>query len=139
MSDLFRDRSCMHWWLPNDEGYPPIIRSIRKFVEERTAPAKDLPSEDLRDMKAIFSSMNLDDGTPSEPPNMSKGKGQVGDVALASGQGWASSEIAQGNMQTMGGVGDGDTYQLGFDDGQGYWGGDQGGGAFGIPKTGDYK
>ncbi|KAG9248475.1 hypothetical protein BJ878DRAFT_26861 [Calycina marina] len=31
MSDLFRDRSCMQWWLPNDEGYPPIIRSIRKF------------------------------------------------------------------------------------------------------------
>jgi hypothetical protein len=51
----------MHWWLPNDEGYTPIIRSIRSFVEERTSPAIDLPGEDLRDMKQIFSSLNLDD------------------------------------------------------------------------------
>jgi hypothetical protein len=66
----------MHWWLPNDEAYPPIIRSIRRFVEERTAPAKDLPSEDLRDMKAIFSSLKLDDGMSSSPSDMGKGKGQ---------------------------------------------------------------
>ena len=107
----------MHWWLPNNEGYPPIIRSIRKFVEERTAPAKDLPSEDLRDMKAIFSSLNLDDVTPSQPPNMGKEKDQVGDVAVASGQEWASSNMAQGNVQDIGGLGEGDTYQLGFGDG----------------------
>lgn len=56
MSDLFRDRSCMQWWLPNNERYPPIIRSIRKFVEERTAPAVDVPTEDLKDMKTIFAS-----------------------------------------------------------------------------------
>jgi hypothetical protein len=129
----------MHWWLPNDEGYPPIIRSIRKFVEERTAPAKDLPSEDLRDMKAIFSSLNLDDATPSQPLNMGKGKGQAGDVAVASGQEWASSNVAKGNVQDIGGLGEGDKYQLGFDDGQGYWGGDQGGGAFGIPRPGEYQ
>lgn len=56
MSDLFRDRSCMQWWLPNNERYPPIIRSIRKFVEERTAPAVDDTTEDLKDMKTIFAS-----------------------------------------------------------------------------------
>ena len=139
MSDLFRDRSCMHWWLPNDEGYPPIIRSIRKFVEERTTPAKDLPSEDLRDMKAIFASLNLDDRTSSQPPNIGKGKGQADDVAGASGQEWTTSNMTQGNMQEMGGVGVGDTYQLGFDHGQGYWGGDQGGGAYGVPKPGDFQ
>jgi hypothetical protein len=124
----------MHWWLPNDEGYPPIIRSIRKFVEERTAPAKDIPSEDLRDMKAIFSSLNLDDETSSQPPNMGKGKGQAGNVAVASGQEWATSGMRQGNMQE--GLGESEAYQLGFDDGQGYWSGDQGGGAFGVPKPG---
>jgi hypothetical protein len=59
----------MHWWLPNDEGYSPIIRSIRKFVEERTSPATDLPKEDLRDMKQIFSSLRLDDGPSDLPPN----------------------------------------------------------------------
>jgi hypothetical protein len=61
MADLFQDRSCMHWWLPNDECYPPIIRSIRKLVEERAAPAKDVAAEALRDMKAIFASLKLDD------------------------------------------------------------------------------
>lgn len=131
MSDVFRDRSCMHWWLPNDEGYPPIIRSIRKFVEERTALARDLPSEDLRDMKAIFEKFNLDDETSNPPSYMSKGQGQANAVAVASGQEWATStSIAQ--------FGQGGTYQLGFDDRQGHWGEDQGGGAFGMPKPGDY-
>ena len=109
----------MHWWLPNDEGYPPIIRSIRKFVEERTAPAKDLPSEDLRDMKAIFSSLKLDDGTPAQPPNMGKGRGHADDVAVASGQDWASN-VTQGNVQEMGGLGGRDEYQFGFDNEQGF-------------------
>lgn len=67
MADLFRDQSCMHWWLPNDEGYPSIIRNIRKFVEERSSAPKDLPAEDLRDMKAIFQKLNLD-GDAAAPP-----------------------------------------------------------------------
>ena len=62
MADLFRDRSCMHWWLPNNERYPLIMRSIREFVEERSAPVKYVLEEDLRDMKAIFASLRLDDG-----------------------------------------------------------------------------
>jgi hypothetical protein len=56
----------MHWWLPNDEGYSPIIRSIRKFVAERTSPATDVPREDLREMKQIFSSLNLDGPSANE-------------------------------------------------------------------------
>jgi len=115
MADLFRDRSCMHWWLPNDEGYPPIIRSIRRFVEERTAPATDLPGEDLRDMKAIFASLNLDDGNSSATPETRKGKGTVEDVAVA----------GSGSVQDVESIpGDG-TY--GFDDAQGYWSGQPGG------------
>jgi len=49
----------MQWWLPNNERYPPIIRSIRKFVEERTSPAVDVTTEDLKDMKTIFASCKL--------------------------------------------------------------------------------
>jgi hypothetical protein len=62
MADLFKDQTCMHWWLPNDEGYPSIIRNIRKFVEERSSAPKDMPTEDLRDMKAIFEKLDLVDG-----------------------------------------------------------------------------
>lgn len=134
MADLFRDRSCMHWWLPNDEAYPPIIRSIRNFVEERTSPAKNLPAEDLRDMKAIFASLKLDDGKASVPPTIEKRAPP--NVAVARGQENYTSHNA---MQDIGGVSlvEGDTYDLGFDDGQGFWGGGQGGGAYGIPKP-DY-
>jgi hypothetical protein len=107
MADLFRDRSCMHWWLPNEEGYPPIIRSIRKFVEERTSHATDLPGEDLRDMKAIFASLNLDDQVSSSPPGEGKGKlkGTVGEVAVA----------GPGNSQDMGSI-HGDVGTYGYDD-----------------------
>lgn len=97
MSDLFRDRSCMHWWLPNDEAYPPIIRSIRKFVEERTSPATDLIEEDVRDMKQIFAALNLDDGPSSLPSNEEEVKG-------------AASEVAQMNHE--------ESQAYAFDDGQ---------------------
>jgi len=114
----------MHWWLPNDENYPPIVRSIRKFVEERTTPAKDVPTEDLRDMKAIFASLNLDDGQSSVPPGARKEKGTQIDVAVA----------AEGrNLQDMGGMaGEVGAYGLGYDDGQTYW--DQSAGSYELPK-----
>ena len=125
MADLFRDRSCMHWWLPNDENYPPIIRSIRKFVEERTSPAKNIPAEDLRDMKAIFASLNLDDGKSSIPPNVDKAKSSAG-VTVAAGQ---DSYMVEDHIQSMGNIAptEGDVYGIGFDDGQGYWGEGRGG------------
>ena len=59
MADIFQDRSCMHWWLPNDEQYPPIMRSIREFIEGRRSKCMNGFAEDLRDMKAIFASLKL--------------------------------------------------------------------------------
>jgi hypothetical protein len=78
MSNLFRDQSCMHWWLPNDEGFSPIIRSIRKFVEERSSLPTDVPKEDLREMKQIFAALKLDDNAA---PKESEGSGPSPDVA----------------------------------------------------------
>ncbi|CZR62407.1 related to C6 finger domain protein [Phialocephala subalpina] len=128
MADLFRDRSCMNWWLPNDEAYPPIIRSIRKFVEERTSPAKNMPAEDLRDMKAIFASLKLDDSIP-----LAHGKMASPNVAVAPSQ---EAYMTHDPMQEMGRMNmeQGDTYGLGFDEG---WGGGQGG-AYGISRPEDY-
>lgn len=119
MADLFQDRSCMHWWLPNDENYPPIIRSIRKFVEERTAPAKDVDAEGLRDMKAIFTSLNLDDGQSNAPTAIKKE--EVTEITVAS--------EGPRNMSNVTGAGDG--YGHGYD-GQGYL--DQGGESYGFPR-----
>ncbi len=114
MSDLFQDRSCMHWWLPNEEGYPHIIRAIRKLVEERTSPANNMPAKDIKDMKAIFSNLRLDDGKSSVSPE----KNTSNIVAVAPSH---DSYISQGNMQEIGDVnlGDGvrDAYGIVFDDG----------------------
>lgn len=116
----------MHWWLPNDEDYPPVIRGIRAFVEERTAPARDVATEDLRDIKAIFKNMKLDDDG-----DFSKGRAQaIGRASDAADQ----SKFGIGGASEQGS----DAYQLGFDEGQGFWGGGQSGGAFGIPKPEDY-
>ncbi|KAL2793560.1 hypothetical protein BJX66DRAFT_223065 [Aspergillus keveii] len=55
-----------HWWLPDDEAYPTIIRQVREMTEERTNNPRDDFRESVRDMKAVFGKLNLDD-TESEP------------------------------------------------------------------------
>lgn len=98
----------MDWWLPNNEDYPPIIRSIRHFVEERTSEAKNLPAEDLRDMKAIFASLKLDDGMPSNTPAGYKPVSTAGIAVAASHDSYLGHDPER------------DTYGLGFDIGSGF-------------------
>lgn len=123
----------MHWWLPNDEAYPPIIRSIRKFVEERTSPAKNLPAENIRDMKAIFASMKIDDSVAP-----AQGKAAQPNIAMAPSSDSYISNVPMRDIGEMN-MGESDAYGLGFDDGQGFWGDGQGGGAYGIPKPENYQ
>ncbi|CAG8949255.1 hypothetical protein HYFRA_00004880 [Hymenoscyphus fraxineus] len=103
MAGLFHDESCMRWWLPNDEGYPTIIRSIRKFVEERSSAPKDLPAEDLRDMKSIFASMNLED------------KEADAKSGVYTGQRGPQIQPALDQVQEMAGVVGDETYDFGYD------------------------
>ena len=49
------------WWFPNDEGCPPIIRSIKDFIRERTTAPKDEVSENLREMRGIFGTLTVSD------------------------------------------------------------------------------
>ena len=60
MSDLWGE-DVTHWWLPNDEGYPPIIRALRDFIEYRARIPNDAKSSDLKEMTGIFRSMTIDD------------------------------------------------------------------------------
>lgn len=108
MADLFRDESCMHWWLPSDEAYPPIIRAIRKFVEERSSAPKDVPAEDLRDMKNIFASMNLEESKADAPPG-----GYTGKETL-------QMQSVSGDVQEMTSVVGEEVYDFGYDSTQGY-------------------
>jgi hypothetical protein len=54
------------WWLPNDESCPPIIRSIKDFIKDRTQTPKDQVSDDLREMRGIFTSLTISDSPPSD-------------------------------------------------------------------------
>lgn len=56
-------------WLPNDERCPPIIRSIKNFIAERTTAPKDQISDDLREMRGIFSTLTISDSPPSDNTN----------------------------------------------------------------------
>ena len=56
------------WWLPNDESCPPIIRSIKDFIKDRTQAPKDQVSDDLREMRGIFSSLTISDSSAEAYP-----------------------------------------------------------------------
>ncbi|KAL5119241.1 hypothetical protein ACEQ8H_002952 [Pleosporales sp. CAS-2024a] len=72
-SDVLRNRMLesmgagpSDWWLPDDEGCPDIIRSIKDFIKERTTAPKDQVSDDLREMRGIFSSLTMSDSPGSD-------------------------------------------------------------------------
>ncbi|KAI9848873.1 MAG: hypothetical protein M1837_006389 [Sclerophora amabilis] len=74
MAALWGIPEVQHWWLPNNECYPPIIRSIRAFVEERTRQPRDETSSDLKDIKTIFGSMKITDDSPLPSPLVDDGQ-----------------------------------------------------------------
>lgn len=68
MAELWHDQAVTRWWLPNDEGFHPLLRDIRHFTNERTKDSGqtlDDKSEGLRDMRAIFSKLNIDESPRS--------------------------------------------------------------------------
>ncbi|KAI0152359.1 hypothetical protein F4776DRAFT_659285 [Hypoxylon sp. NC0597] len=68
MAEIFREPSCIQWWLPNDEGLSPVLRSIRAFADERNANPVSQQTESLREISAIFAKMRLDH-EPEEFPS----------------------------------------------------------------------
>lgn len=77
-SQIFQDPSCINWWLPDEEGLTPIVRSIRAFADERNANPVSEQTENLREMSSIFAKMSLgshdDSLSPPEPSPPRKGK-----------------------------------------------------------------
>jgi hypothetical protein len=49
------------WWLPNEEGLTPIVKSVRNFVEERTQQPSNQTAKDVKDMKAMFTKLTMED------------------------------------------------------------------------------
>lgn len=86
------------WWLPNGEGFPPILRATRDFVQARMSAPKDQFSQDLRDINGIFSTLNIDD------PD------QVGEVASGESGGGATT------WQALATLNEASMQQIAFDD-----------------------
>lgn len=70
------------WWLPNDEGCPPIIRSIKDFIRERSTAPKDQVSEDLKEMRGIFSSLNISDSPGSDNVTITSNDSTAGTIGV---------------------------------------------------------
>lgn len=59
MAEIFREPSCIQWWLPNDEGLSPVLRNIRVFADERNANPVSQQTEAIREISAIFAKMRF--------------------------------------------------------------------------------
>ncbi|EGR51656.1 uncharacterized protein TRIREDRAFT_56141 [Trichoderma reesei QM6a] len=59
MAQVFRDPSCVRWWLPNDEFFTPILQSIRAFADERNAKVLNMRQQSIRDVKHLFDKLSL--------------------------------------------------------------------------------
>ncbi len=59
MAELFDDESCVRWWLPNDEGFSPLLQGIRAIADERNAMAVSTQRENLQQMRHVFSRMQI--------------------------------------------------------------------------------
>ena len=66
------------WWLPNDLGCPPIIRSIKNFITDRMMAPKDQASEDLREMKGLFNTLTISDSPSSDTTSSTPIEGVLG-------------------------------------------------------------
>jgi len=59
MAELFDDESCIRWWLPNDEGFSPLLQNIRAIADERNAMALSTQRESLQQIRHVFSRMQI--------------------------------------------------------------------------------
>lgn len=63
LAELWNIPDVVSWWLPEGEGFSPVIRSIRSIVENRTPPSTNSPkAEDVRTVKALVATMSVSGG-----------------------------------------------------------------------------
>lgn len=60
LGELFNAPYCAHWWLPNDEGFTPILQATRNLADERNAAAIDAQQENLREVHHVFAKLQVD-------------------------------------------------------------------------------
>lgn len=65
MSDVW-GVDVTQWWLDDEESQPPILKSIREFLEYRALDPQDDVATSLKSMKGLFSALNLEDSESRE-------------------------------------------------------------------------
>jgi hypothetical protein len=73
MAEIFQMPEINHWWLPNYEGCPNVLREMRAMVDERINNARDNFQEGVRDLKYFFEKFSIDDsGSQSSPSTLAQ-------------------------------------------------------------------
>lgn len=54
MARILEDETARRWWLPNDQGFTPILQNVRAFVDERNHSASSIQPEHLRETSDLF-------------------------------------------------------------------------------------
>lgn len=72
MAHLLQDDTVMRWWLPNNEGFSPVLQSVRAFADERgnTPALAAQQSSQSRNMREVLDSLvdlQLQDTTEESP------------------------------------------------------------------------
>ena len=84
MSQLWGLPDILHWWLPNNEGYPSIVRNIRSFLTERqehpltSQTPRPQEADDIHNIKTIFSKMNFLETPKQSQDNSPESSGALG-------------------------------------------------------------
>lgn len=55
MAHLFEDESVVRWWLPNNEGFTPVLQRVRAFADERSNSG--VGAGDGEGMKEVFDAL----------------------------------------------------------------------------------
>ncbi|KGQ10815.1 hypothetical protein BB8028_0002g07500 [Beauveria bassiana] len=59
IAQLFRDDKAIRWWLPDDEGFSPILQSIRNFADERHNAADGAQLDYIRVVGKLFDKLDF--------------------------------------------------------------------------------
>lgn len=64
LAQILNEPSCERWWLPNDEGFTPVLKRLREFADERNAIAVTAQQESVREVRQLYeevAKLSLDD------------------------------------------------------------------------------
>ncbi|EJT77731.1 hypothetical protein GGTG_02836 [Gaeumannomyces tritici R3-111a-1] len=87
MAELFNDEACVRWWLPNDEGFSPVLQAIRAFADERNATSVPTQRDNVPNIQKIFTKLRIEGG--GGPLGAARGPGPPTgpDAGLGKGKG----------------------------------------------------